>query len=67
MFTAEAASMIWVMIATYVELPVSTTHSMVGGVIGFALAFGGGDAVIWSAPRKDFPYVSGVVPIIISW
>lgn len=59
--------MIWVMIATYVELPVSTTHSMVGGVIGFALAYGGADAVIWSAPRPDFPYVSGVVPIIISW
>lgn len=67
MFAAEAASMIWVMIATYLELPVSTTHSMVGGVIGFAMAFGGTRAVTWAAPRPDFPYVSGVVPIIISW
>lgn len=29
----------------------------VGGVIGFALAFGGGGAVQWYAPRPDFPYI----------
>jgi sodium-dependent phosphate transporter len=34
---------------------------------GFALAFGGGKAVSWYEPRPDFPYVRGIVPIVISW
>jgi hypothetical protein len=29
----------------------------VGGIIGFALAFGGGSAVTWYAPRPEFPYI----------
>jgi sodium-dependent phosphate transporter len=57
MLTAETGAMLWILIATYFELPVSTTHSIIGGIIGFALAFGGGNAVTWYEPRKDFPYV----------
>jgi phosphate/sulfate permease len=34
---------------------------------GFALAFGGGQAVSWYEPRPDFPYVRGIVPIVVSW
>jgi phosphate/sulfate permease len=34
---------------------------------GFALAFGGGSAVSWYEPRPDFPYVRGIVPIVVSW
>lgn len=67
MLTAETAACIWILVATYLELPVSTTHSIIGGIIGFALAFGGGGAVLWYSPRPDFPYVSGIVPIIASW
>ncbi|WIA36993.1 hypothetical protein OEZ86_008230 [Tetradesmus obliquus] len=67
MLTAETGAMMWLLLATYLELPVSTTHSIVGGIIGFALAFGGGSAVVWYEPKADFPYINGIVPIVISW
>jgi hypothetical protein len=47
MLCAETGAMIWILLATYLELPVSTTHSIIGGILGFALVFGGGDAVTW--------------------
>lgn len=38
----------WLLIATHFELPVSTTHSCVGAIIGMAMATPGGvDAVNW--------------------
>jgi phosphate/sulfate permease len=37
MFAASFATGIWLMIATYMKWPVSTTHSTVGAVIGFAI------------------------------
>eukprot|EP00878_Enallax_costatus_P033281 GHUV01036692.1.p1 GENE.GHUV01036692.1~~GHUV01036692.1.p1 ORF type:complete len:538 (+),score=156.99 GHUV01036692.1:799-2412(+) len=67
MLTAETGAMLWLFIATYMELPVSTTHSIIGGILGFALAFGGSNAVTWYEPRPDFPYVSGIVPVVLSW
>ena len=38
---------IWLLLATALEMPVSTTHSCIGGVIGMALAAKGRDAVNW--------------------
>lgn len=67
MLCALTAAAAWLLLATYAELPVSTTHSIVGGVMGFALVYGGVDAVIWWKPTDTFPYMSGVVTIIISW
>jgi sodium-dependent phosphate transporter len=67
MLTAETGAMTWLLLATYLELPVSTTHAIVGGIIGFSLAYGGGSAVTWYEPKADFPYVNGIVPIVISW
>ena len=49
--------MIWILLATYLELPVSTTHSIIGGIIGFALVFSPTEGVVWYEPIKDFPYV----------
>eukprot|EP01043_Picozoa_sp_COSAG02_P040162 COSAG02_NODE_3228_length_7136_cov_10.599631_7_plen_100_part_00 len=48
---------VWLILATYYELPVSTTHSCVGGVIGIAVMAKGWGAVHWS----------GVANIVASW
>ena len=38
----------WITIATWKELPISTTHSIVGGMTGFGIAAGGVGLVNWS-------------------
>ncbi len=48
---------IWLLIASILGLPVSTTHSIVGGIIGFAAVGISTDAVAWSS----------VTTIVSSW
>src|SRR5690606_3525198 len=48
MLAALLAAAIWLTIASWRGWPVSTTHSIVGAVIGFALAAAGTEAVAWS-------------------
>lgn len=48
MMCALGAAATWVAIATYLSLAVSTTHSIIGAVLGFALVFGGTGAVVWN-------------------
>jgi hypothetical protein len=38
----------------------------VGGVLGFAFVYGGADAVTWMEPQDTFPYMGGLVPIILA-
>ena len=57
----------WLFIASYYEMPVSTTHSCVGGMIGMSMALGGSNCVIWYKPVSTFPYVGGVSGIVLSW
>lgn len=57
----------WLFIASYYEMPVSTTHSCVGGMIGMAIALKGPDCVIWYENTGEFPYIGGVGGIILSW
>lgn len=58
---------LWLFLASYYEMPVSTTHSCVGGMIGMAIALGGSNCVIWYKPVETFPYVGGVSGIVLSW
>ncbi len=57
MMSALLASALWVHLATFVGAPVSTTHSIVGGVLGAGLAAVGVNVVNWFV----------VSSILISW
>jgi PiT family inorganic phosphate transporter len=48
MMAALLSAALWVNLATYVGAPVSTTHSVVGGVMGAGIAAAGFAAVSWS-------------------
>jgi inorganic phosphate transporter, PiT family len=48
MLSALLAAGIWLLIASSFGWPVSTTHSIVGAVVGFAAVGIGMDAVVWS-------------------
>ncbi|WP_170790430.1 inorganic phosphate transporter [Ruegeria lacuscaerulensis] len=48
MLAALMSAALWVNIATWVRAPVSTTHSVVGGVVGAGVAAAGLSAVNWS-------------------
>ena len=58
---------LWLFLASYLEMPVSTTHSCVGGMVGMAIALKGVDCVIWYKPVDTFPFVGGVSGIVLSW
>ena len=57
---------IWLLVATKLALPVSTTHSVVGSIIGMTLVAKGPSCVIWFELIGEFPYVKGVVAIVLS-
>ena len=57
----------WLFIASRYEMPVSTTHSCVGGMIGMTMVIKGSDCVIWYQAKDTFPYIGGVSGIVLSW
>jgi len=64
------ATGLWLLLATYLELPVSTTHSVIGGIIGMSLVAKGSGAVVWfkfDDSKEALKKFSGVVPVIVSW
>jgi len=68
MLCALASAGIWLALATFLELPVSTTHSIVGAIIGMSMVAAGPDSIIWtSAPQPGSPFPGGVVAIILAW
>ncbi|KAK7199060.1 phosphate-Repressible Phosphate Permease-like protein [Novymonas esmeraldas] len=67
MLCACGAAFCWLATATWLTLPVSSTHSICGGVMGFALVYGGFGSVSWADSQPEFPFVKGVAPIIASW
>lgn len=48
MLSALLATALWLQIATFFRWPVSTTHAIVGSVMGFGMLIGGYQAVQWA-------------------
>ncbi|GAQ87816.1 sodium phosphate symporter [Klebsormidium nitens] len=71
MICALLVGTIWQGLASKMGVNVSATHSIIGGIVGFALVWGGSDAVIWAqkaAPGEvAFPPYKGVISIILAW
>jgi PiT family inorganic phosphate transporter len=57
MMAALASSALWINLATIAKAPISTTHSIVGGVIGAGAAASGLQSVQWDA----------IALIVVSW
>jgi PiT family inorganic phosphate transporter len=47
MLASLLAAGVWLQLASYLGLPVSTTHTIVGSVVGFGVIVGGWDAIKW--------------------
>lgn len=59
MMSALASSSLWLIVASYFGLPVSTTHSIVGSIVGMTLSLKGAGCVKWG--------IGGLSKIFISW
>ena len=56
---------IWLLLASFFELPVSTTHSTIGGIVGMAMTYRGADCVVWYEEADMFPYLKVRTKIIL--
>jgi len=71
MLAALLAAAIWLMVATTRGWPVSTTHSIVGAIVGFAIAGIGMDAVKWekiaqiAASWVVSPLIGGLIALLL--
>ncbi|MCH2147109.1 MAG: inorganic phosphate transporter [Phycisphaerales bacterium] len=71
MLSALLAAGLWLQIASYFGWPVSTTHSIVGAIIGFGIVYGGMTAIHWNkvstiaASWVVSPLLSGTISFLI--
>ncbi|MDL2307582.1 inorganic phosphate transporter [Desulfovibrio sp. OttesenSCG-928-C06] len=71
MFAALLSSGLWVLIATFTGLPVSSTHSIVGSIIGLGLVLGGPGVVDWGVMVKIVlawvlsPFVGAIIAYLV--
>lgn len=56
-FSALLSASLWVSFATWRSLPVSTTHSIVGSMVGFGVAVGGFTVINWGV----------LAAVVLSW
>jgi inorganic phosphate transporter, PiT family len=57
MLSALFSAGVWVLVATMTGFPVSTTHSIVGSILGFGIVAGGPEVVRWGT----------MIGIVLSW
>jgi len=68
-FSALLAAALWVSFATWKSLPVSTTHSIVGAMIGFGIMAGGFTVINWGKLGAVIAswVISPIFSLIIAW
>lgn len=68
-FSALLAAALWVSFATWKSLPVSTTHSIVGAMIGFGIMAGGFTVINWGKLGAVVAswVISPIFSLIIAW
>lgn len=70
MMSALLAAALWLNVATWMGMPVSTTHSIVGAVSGFGVVAAGWSAVQWNTMGKIVaswfisPVVGGLIGLV---
>ncbi|MBE7638590.1 inorganic phosphate transporter [Sneathiella sp. P13V-1] len=73
MMAALLSAALWVNLATWIGAPVSTTHSVVGGVMGAGIAAAGFAAVNWATMSKIAaswvisPVLGGLIAALFLW
>ena len=71
MIAALLAAGLWLLIASYKGWPVSTTHSIIGAIVGFAVVAAGANAVAWNKVGAIVgswiitPFIAGVIAFVI--
>lgn len=65
---AMIAATIWLALATYMEMPVTSSLSIQGALIGIALTIQGWNSIYWSKHDSgSVLHVGGVTAILLSW
>lgn len=71
MFSALLATSVWLQVASYMGWPVSTTHAIVGAILGFGIVVGGTSVIQWKEVGSIAlswivsPVLSGIVSYFI--
>ena len=71
MFCVLVSVVVWLALATRFELPVSTTHTAIGGILGMTMVAEGTDAIEWEKVRLVVtswfvsPLMSGGIGLVI--
>ena len=73
-FAGLAGAILWNVITWYLGIPSSSSHALIGGVVGAMLVHAGSKAVIWSGvlskvlvPAVLAPFIAGGIAALATW
>jgi len=73
MLTALVSASFMMGVANYLALPISTTHTIIGSIVGFSLAAKGVKSIMWNTVALIFiswaaaPLITGIVGAFFFW